>query len=201
MPGRGPQDPTINVVVRERTGDKPGWEYAITVTNSDAPVPQTEPAVCDLCTETELVDAIEGRLATIAAELEALAREAEGDDAATSDTDPTVDPGPPPVDDKRLGNKGKAGAALVAVGGIGVIVGIVLAVLPATPCGSCGDKSDKPFFEKTTRIPGIAVLSAGAATLVVGAVLLGLDRRAARRRSSAHARIQALPSAGLGFRF
>lgn len=205
LPGRGPQDPTINVIVREKTGERPGWEYVITVSRSDQPPPVGEPATCDLCTETELVDAIEGRLATVAAELEAAAQ----DEAANGDPTgppaihrPTVDRGPP-SDPKKLGPKGKAGAALIGVGGVGVIVGIVLAVLPARPHPDRTQQNKEVF----TTWPGYGVLAGGGVALVVGAVLLGLDRRQAQKRSkananaNANARIEVRPSHGLEFRF
>jgi len=193
MPGRGPQDPTINVVIREKEGDDPGWDYLITVTHPDRAAPTGTPQLCELCTETELIDAIEGRLATIAAELETQAQVEEPHDDPTAPTDEPV----PARDPKRLGPKGKAGAALVALGGSGVIVGIVLAVLPASPATDDGrnDYSREVF----TQPPGYALLGVGAAVLVTGAVLLGLDRRQARRRSREQARIRAVP--GLGFRF
>jgi hypothetical protein len=197
MPGRGPQDPTINVVVREKVGDNPGWEYTITVSRPDEPVPTGETTTCDLCTETELVDAIEGRLATVAAELEAEQAEASdsGDDDVTEPVStPAIDPGPP-HDPKKLGKKGKAGVALLAVGGGGLVAGIVLAVLPPR------DHKDMPTKDVHTDTPGYVVLGVGAAAVIVGAVLLGLDRRAAKRRSKAHARVRFEPTAGLGFRF
>ena len=84
---------------------------------------------------------------------------------------------------------------MIAIGGGGLVAGIVLAVLPPT------DHEDMPTKDVHTDTPGYAVLGVGAATLIVGAVLLGLDRRAAKRRSNAHARVRIEPTAGLGFRF
>jgi hypothetical protein len=197
MPGRGPQDPTINVVVREKGGDKPGWEYTITVSRPDETTPSGEMSTCDLCTETELVDAIEGRLATVAAELEAeqsAARDPDDDVATDPTTTPHTDRGLP-HDPKKLGKKGKAGAALIAIGGGGLVAGIVLAVLPAK------DHPDMPTKNVYTDTPGYVVLGVGAAALITGVVLLALDRRAAKRQSKAHARVRLEPTAGLGFRF
>ncbi len=200
MPGRGPQDPTINVVIREKRGEDPGWEYTITVSRPDEPTPVGETTECDLCTETELVDAIEGRLATVAAELEAEQSATTGDvnaDGVDDDLAPArpVDPGPT-RDPKKLAAKGKAGAALVAVGGSGLIAGIVLAVLPPR------DAEGKPTKDVFTDTPGYVLIGTGAAVLIVGAVLLGLDRREAKRQSKLRARIQITPArGGLGLRF
>jgi hypothetical protein len=199
MPGRGPQDPTINVVIREKRGEDPGWEYTITVSRSDEPMPTGETTECDLCTETELVDAIEGRLATVAAELEAQQSPAGtgdvNDDGVDDDVAPTrpIDPGPT-RDPKKLAAKGKAGAALLAVGGSGLVAGIVLAVLPPR------DADGKPTKDVFTDTPGYVLIGVSAGVLIVGAVLLGLDRREAKRQSKLRARMQITPG-GLGMRF
>lgn len=92
--------------------------------------------------------------------------------------------------DRGLRPSGKAGVALVVTGGLGLVAGLVLAVLPARP------KPDDPTREVYTQPPGYALLGVGAATLVVGAVLLGLDRRRAKARG--HARVQ-LGRGGLRF--
>lgn len=193
MPGRGPQDPTISVVIREVDGDEPGWAYAITITRAEQVTGANDPHTCPLCTETELVDAIEGRLATIAAELEGPADDpaTAGDPTAapTETTPPSRSPTDAPVD-RGLRPSGKAGVALVVTGGLGLVTGLVLAVLPARP------KSGDPTREVYTQPPGYALLGVGAATLVVGAVLLGLDRRRAKTRG--HARVQ-LGRGGLRF--
>jgi hypothetical protein len=197
MPGRGPQDPTINVIIREKRGDDPGWEYTITVSRSDEPMPKGETTECDLCTETELVDAIEGRLATVAAELEA-EQSPTGPGETGDDDEPVtparpIDPGPT-RDPKKLAAKGKAGAALLAVGGGGLVAGIVLAVLPPR------DAEGKPTKDVFTDTPGYVLIGVSAGVLIVGAVLLGLDRREAKRQSKLRARMQITPG-GLGMRF
>lgn len=176
MPGRGPQDPTISVVIREVEGDEPGWAYVLKVERADQPGTAEEHA-CPLCTETELVDAIEGRLATIAAGLEA--SETAASDDPVADPEPTVrEPPPRPAEDtspRGLGRGGKAGIALMVLGGASLVAGVVLVVLPDRP------KPGDPTHEIFTQPPGYAMLGVGAASLVVGAVLFGVDRRRARR--------------------
>jgi len=198
MPGRGPKDPTISVVIKEITGDEPSWEYSITLSRSDTPAQAAPSQSCPLCTETELVEAIEGKLATIAADLET---QVETPDEPT--TDPTEDPSddtkPVPIattDDTskgKLGKKGKAGAALVGLGVAGVAVGIVLVVLPDRP------KSGDPTREVFTQPPGYALLATGAVSLVVGAVLLGIDRKQAKRSGRKQARIRLAPGGVVRF--
>jgi hypothetical protein len=191
MPGRSPQDPTINVVIKEITGDDPSWEHTIGVTRGDTVVMAPEMQTCPLCTETELVEAVEGRLSTIAGKLEEDAKTLPPSDASTDPTTDAAEPEPKttPVttDDTRkgkLGTKGKAGVALVALGAAGVIAGVVLIVLPDRP------KSGDPTREVFTQPPGYGVLAGGAVSLVVGAVLLGLDRKQAKKQGRKQARIR-----------
>lgn len=189
MPGRNPADPTINVVIKEITGEDPSWEHTIGVTRGDTVVMAPEMQPCPLCTETELVEAIEGRLSTIAGKLEEDAQTIPPTQANDDPTEPKTDP--ITTDDTssrggkgKLGTKGKAGIALVALGAAGVITGIVLIVLPDRP------KSGDPTREVFTQPPGYGVLAGGAVSLVVGAVLLGIDRKQAKKSSRKQARIR-----------
>lgn len=182
MPGRGPQDPTIGVVIHEITGNSPGWEYAITISRAEQPAGLAHFQSCELCTETELVDAIEGRLATIAADLESTPTAEPTVTSAPDEVEPTREPlpvsGPGPTTRPRgLSAQGKAAVALLALGGAGMVAGIVLAVLPARP------KSGDPTHEVFTQPPGYAALGTAGVALVVGAVLLALDRKASRRNA------------------
>jgi hypothetical protein len=199
MPGRGPKDPTISVVIKEITGDEPSWEYSITLSRSDTPAAAAAPQSCPLCTETELVEAIEGRLATVAADLEATQVETPDEPTTDPTEDPSDDPKPAPIvttDDAskgKLGKKGKAGAALVGLGVAGVAVGIVLVVLPDRP------KTGDPTREVFTQPPGYALLATGAVSLVVGAVLLGIDRKQAKQSGRKQARIRLDPGGVVRF--
>lgn len=196
MPGRGPQDPTITVVIKEITGDDPAWEHTVTLTRGESATKDGVTQTCPLCTETELIEAIEGRLATLAADLEADATEPATDPTtAPTDPDPTE---PKPIvttDDTssgKLGTKGKAGIALVALGAAGVVAGLVLIVLPDRP--KTGDLTREVF----TQPPGYGVLAGGAVSLVVGAVLLGIDRKQAKKQGKQSGRKHARVRLGAG---
>jgi hypothetical protein len=92
----------------------------------------------------------------------------------------------PITDDKpnALGVKGKAGVALLVVGGLGVIAGITMVAIKPTYF----DQGDPEAFKyRTTDPPGYAALGVGAAGLIVGAVLLGLDRKQAKRKGAGKA--------------
>lgn len=176
MPGRGPQDPTISVVIREVEGDKPGWTYAITIRRADEPPRVDETNACELCTETELVDAIEGRLARLAGELEADEAPPPPRPAPTTAASSSL----PPVHDApaspvRLGGKGKAGVALLGIGGAALVAGVALVALPDRP------KPGDPTHEIFTQPPGYALLATSGAAFVVGLALLVVDRVQAKR--------------------
>lgn len=180
MPGRGPRDPTITVVIREIGKPDPGWEYSLSVAVEGEPPVVSEAITCELCTETELVDKIEGQLAALAPTLE----------APDEPPPPTVDPTPNPANDgsaivdqpeppeRGLGKPGKSGVALMVIGSAGLITGAVLAALPARP------KRDDPTREVFTQPPGYALLGVGGGLLVTGVILLAVDRARYRKQSS-----------------
>lgn len=178
MPGRGPSDPTITVVIREVTTPDPGWEYSLSVAAERQPPSQGDTILCPLCTETELVDKIEGQLAALAATLEAPDEPPPPrvDPTPPRDDDGPVDAGPPPPE-RGLGTMGKAGVALLVLGGLGIIGGAVLTALPPRP------KNDDPTREVFTQPPGYAMLGAGGGVLLTGVALLAVDRVRARKRS------------------
>lgn len=189
LPGRGPADPTIRVIVRELGGDRPGWDYVVTLAPEHAQTPAFDR--CSLCTETELVDAIEGRLAILAAEL---------DDATVPAATPrSHDPPPPatPATPTRRRPMRATGIALLSLGGAALVTGAVLAARPARP------KPGEPLREIYTQPPGYALLASGGAALVVGLVLLLVVHRArpAGPRTRAHGPRATATAAGLLVRF
>lgn len=192
MPGRGAGDPTITVIIREVGKPDPGWEYAITVAAEGQTPPPSETIGCPLCTETELIDKIEGQLTALAARIE----------APQDPPPPRVDPTPTregddpvtPVDDPQpqgrgLGKMGKAGVALLVTGAAGAIAGAVLAALPPRP------QDGDPTHEVFTQPPGYALLGAGGGLLITGAILLAVDRARHRKQSSTRGKTAGKPRA------
>lgn len=169
LPARDEGDATITVVVHE---DREASSYAFELRTTRAGTLDGSPVqgACRLCTEGELVEAIERELDVVIADLEPAAAPA-----------PVVPRDPPvraPVDAPRrhrLGQQGIAGVSLLVAGGVAIATGIGLAAAPPR------DDADDPRYDVTTRPAGWAVLGAGAAVATVGAVLVGLDRHRAKR--------------------
>jgi hypothetical protein len=170
LPARDDGDATITVVVRE---DPEASSYVFEVRTARAGKADAAPVTgdCRLCTEGELVAAIERELGEVIAALE-------------------PPPAPPPIALRessaathvdaprrtRLGKQGIAGVSLLVAGTVAIATGIGLVVAPDR------DAAD-PRYDVTTRPAGWAVLGTGAAIATVGAVLLGLDRRPQSRRA------------------
>ena len=176
LPARGPDDLTIQVVVRELRGEEPGFLYTLSTQHKGKTIGDREQLECQLCTESEIVARIEDALALIASDLPDVPEQDETEDAVTT-TPPPDDSTDTPTGRAPLGGMGKAGIGLLATGTAAVGAGVVLVVLPPKV-----DRDD-PLFETTTRPPGWGVLAGGAATAIVGAVLLGLDRKKQRNKA------------------
>jgi len=108
----------------------------------------------------------------------------------------------PTRSEERVGlqGMGKAGVALLVVGGLGAIVGVSLVAVGPEHFPAGDPLADHIH---TLRPPGWAVMGGGVAVLVVGAVLLGVDRQQAKRRAAGKAEARVQPwlgpqGAGLG---
>ncbi|MEM9460926.1 MAG: hypothetical protein AAGF11_42575 [Myxococcota bacterium] len=88
-------------------------------------------------------------------------------------------------DPGNLRGMGKAGIGLLVVGGSIAIGGAVLAAREPT---GFPDRHPNANKISSTRPPGWAMLGGGAAFIVVGAVLLGIDRKRAKPRQASAAR-------------
>ena len=187
LPGRGPRDPWIRVIVRALPGEEPGYTIGSGLYVGDDPVGDSvHETECRLCTEGEAVERgtseIE-RLVPFVRDFAQAEREARIKAAAPPPELPRPEPPPPP---KGLGGRGKAGVALLAVGGVGFVVGLGLAIKQPRP------DPDMPLYSISTRPAGVATLSIGLAAAITGALLLAFDRKAAQRR------VSWLPSVGRG---
>jgi hypothetical protein len=189
LPGRPDAgDPVIFVDVDELTGTEPGYQCEVWISYGGQVLGERRRVECTLCTETEIVQRVES---TVGELIELLPAGPPPDDG--SSTEPNPDPTPSsdtPSDSattpsteadgrRRLGTLGKAGAALIAVGVAGAAAGAVLVALPPKV------DEDDPLSETNYRPPGAATLAAGAAVLVAGVVMLVVDRRRARKRTTA----------------
>lgn len=177
------EDPRIFVVVMELRGEDPGYAFELWIEQRGQVLGERRTVECTLCTESEIVGRVEEALA------EALPRLPEaGADASDSAGPEPGSEAPGPVgpaevgpgsasdgrDREALGPKGKAGVGLLATGVVAVGVGIGLAVPPPRV------RRSDPRYVTDTRPPGIVAIASGGAAVVVGAVLLALDRRQRR---------------------
>lgn len=177
LPGRSRKDPVIKIVVTEIGGDQPGYAITSALTVEGEAVADSEHATeCRLCTEGEAVERATSEIERLVPLVREQARARRKLEQKPPPAPPPKIVEPEPVGPKPLGAKGKAGIGLLAGGAVALGVGIGLAVREPTP-----DPKD-PLREISTRGAGFAVLGVGAAAAITGAVLLGLDRRAAQRR-------------------
>lgn len=188
LPGRTSDDPLIHVDIDELTGSEPGYQCEVWISRADVVVGERRRVECTLCTETEIVQRVEATVSELVTQLDVRLKEQPEPDGPVAEPDepvaePTTDPvsGSPATDAGRapLGVLGKTGLALIAMGVAGAGVGAVLVALPPKV-----DQAD-PLYETNYRPPGLATLASGAAVLVTGVVLLVVDRRRARSRTTA----------------
>jgi hypothetical protein len=184
LPGRaGADDPMIHIDVDELAGADPGYQCEVWISRKGVVLGERRRVECTLCTESEIVERAEAAVSELVAQLDTLVVE---EPAAEPEPEPEPTEAEPasssPTDDgsrKRLGTLGKAGVGLLAVGVAGAGVGAVLVALQPVV------DQDDPLHETNYRPPGIVTLSAGAAVLVAGVVMLVVDRRRARSRTTA----------------
>jgi hypothetical protein len=204
LPGRTDAgDPVIFVDVDELEGPEPGYQCEVWISYEGKVLGERRRVECPLCTESEIVQRVETTMSELITLLPT-----EGDveptDSSPTDVTPPTDTETDgsttttttPTDDDRpkgLGGMGKAGIALIAVGVAGAAAGAVMVALPAKV------DPDDPLFETTYRPPGIATMAAGGATLVTGIVLLVIDRRRARTRTTALVPMLSPTTAGLSW--
>lgn len=189
-----PAGPELRVKLSERDAGGYRVEYEIiydgkTIKNG------TGGFDCQLCTEDELIEKVEALAVQVAPKMVVPQAEADPgpgpgpgpgpDEKDPDEKDPDEIGGSDPIVDENpnaLGTKGKAGIGLLVVGGLGVLTGVVLVVLP--PLEEFPTGHENAAYIKSTRPPGWGVLGGGVAAAVVGAVLLGLDRKQAKRRAA-----------------
>ncbi len=174
------------VLVVELRGREFKYEITVGVRQGEDWLAKSGPVECK-CNPDELVERLTAEVAAVAPELEAKDDSTTGPAVAPATNGGTGSPpdvAPPPSGDDRRPLKagGKAGVALISVGGAATIAGIVLLALPPQE-----DLADDPERTDSTsyRPVGGAVLGVGLAGVIVGAVLLGIDRKRARSRNTA----------------
>jgi hypothetical protein len=192
LPASADDDTTIAI----RIGDdreESSFTFAIHTSRAGKAMADPIAGTCRLCTEGELVAAVEGRLAEVIAAIEPPAAPAPASAPA-----PTMRSTPRAAMDsprpRRLGKLGIAGVSSLVAGAAIAATGIGLVLAPDR------DAAD-PRYDISTRPAGWALVGVAGASAVVGAVLLGIDRRRARAARLAFTGGGTLVSLGMRGRF
>jgi len=175
LPGRGPTDPIIAIIV-EPLGAEPGYRCAFAVRRDGEVVGDTAgTSLCQLCTEDELVDHLEAAIERVVPKVpESVAPPRT---AATPGRGRAVPP--PSSRTSELRALGKAGLAAAITGGVVVGVGVGLAA------------RDVPDEGRGTRVAGIAIASVSLGLLVAGLTMVLVDVRRGRADGTAATRAHA----------
>lgn len=188
LPRKTLEDGLIHVEVTPLP--KGGYHYDVYAEQGDKALDDTvTEADCEGCDEAALMEAVG---AAIDKCLPPLAAAQASDDAAVQEPPPpkvevkTTDE--EPEDRRRAGPMGKAGIGLMVAGAATAVVGVVFVVK-----GRSFDTRPGALEQEGVdfRPPGLGLIGAGAATLISGGVLYGVDRK--RRRS---ARVSVVPGGG-----
>jgi hypothetical protein len=193
LPGDEKDDPIVTVVERSLSGDAIGYEVEVSVQHHGEVIADTFRAEqCKLCTEGEVVDQAEGMVGALVPTLRNLANGVESsaepvppvekEPSAAEEIQKTPDSAESRSEDKKrrpLQAMGKAGVALIVLGGAGLGTGVGLALAPDRPKGG-----DEAYYLQSTRAAGYGVVAGAGAVLITGIVLLGVDRRKARKATA-----------------
>ena len=185
LPARNREDATLRVKIDPAPDEQPGYVVEVWIERAGATEGERKQVDCSLCTETELVDSAVGGIEHALAAIEPESPEPAAEDSPSVEPPPPepTPPVEPPRDDAKrpLGPKGKAGIGLLVGGTVLAATGIGLVIPEPEPL------SDDPTSQRSFRPPGSVLLGVGAAALVTGAVLLGVDRSRSRRTTMAPA--------------
>lgn len=181
-----PAGPELRVTLSYR--DSGGYQVAYEIDYNGAAIEDGSGSFeCQLCTEDELIEKVEALARQVAPKM-MVPKKPEEDPKPEDKPDPEIVPDnggaqAPVVDEDpgKLRRMGKAGVGFLVVGGLTTVSGIVLAAI--TPPELEIEPAGVPEV-RGTRQAGYGVLAGGVVMVVVGAVLLGVDRKRAKRRAS-----------------
>lgn len=194
LPRKTLEDGLIHVEVTPLP--KGGYHYDVYAEQGDKTLDETvTEADCEGCDEAALMEAVGAAVDKCLPPLAA---------AQASDEDVVEEPPPPtvelkttddessqaysPDDRRRAGPMGKAGIGLMVAGAATAVVGVIFVVQ-----GRSFDTRPGALEQEGVdfRPPGFGLVGVGAATLITGGILYGVDRK---RRRSAH--VSLVPGGG-----
>lgn len=183
LPRKSLDDGQIVVRVREAESKGGGYHFDVYAKRGDDKLEETVVSrECVGCLESDVVTQVNDAIEQCLPALRATQPRVEPSPSEQTETAPApvvVDGG---SDQVGLGAMGKAGVGVLVAGGAAAIVGVVFAVRGRafeTDPGAA-TQSGRDF-----RVPGYGLIGGGVAAVVVGAVLVGVDRKRRRSRASA----------------
>lgn len=186
LPSRLGTDPVIRIRVSLQPGASDVFVIRSDVAVRGEPLEGSAHDVsCSLCTEGEVVERARGEIVRLVPFVRARFRPA--DKPVEKPVTPTETPKSNP---KALGSMGKGGIGLLAGGAVVTAVGAGLAF--AKPRAD----PDNPLNIIDVRPAGYVLTNVGVITLIVGAILLGVDRH--RAKNNAKRTVQLAPLGGHG---
>ena len=167
--------PVGRKLVVEISGVNYEWVMSVAATQDGKRMPGSPDASACNCSDEKMLAELASVTRTV---IPLLQQELASGGSRTPPIPPRVDPEQPTQPDRTrrpLAGMGKAGIGLLVTGAAGLGVGIGL-VAAGT---AVDDGNDRQAIDR--RPPGYAVIGTSAALAITGAILLGLDRRRARR--------------------
>jgi hypothetical protein len=188
LPRKTLEDGLIHVEVTPLP--KGGYHYDVYAEQGDKKLDETiTEADCEGCDEAALLEAVGDAVDKCLPPLAA----AQADDGAEVEEPPppkveVKTSGDPPQDRRRAGPMGKAGIGLMVAGAATAVVGVIFVVQ-----GRSFDTRPGALEQEGVdfRPPGFGLIGVGAASLITGGILYGVDRK--RRRS---AQVSLVPGGG-----
>ncbi len=178
LPRKTLQDGLIHVEVKPLP--KGGYHYDVYAEQADQTLEETVTrADCEGCDEAALLEAVGQAVDNC---LPALAA-AQADETTEEPRAPVVESTPiddgPTRDRARVGGLGKAGIGLMVAGAATAVVGVIFVVQGRSFDTRPGELEQEG---RDFRPPGFALVGVGAAALITGGILFGVDRK--KRRTS-----------------
>lgn len=183
LPRKSLEDGLIHVEVTPLPGGE-GYHYDVYAEQADRTLAETKTeADCAGCDEAALLEAIGIAVDKCLPPLAATVSEPE---AVPEEPPPPVVAVAPPEESRaderrRAGPMGKAGIGLMVAGAATAVVGVIFVVQ-----GRSFDTRPGALEQEGVnfRPPGFALLAGGAATLVTGGILYGVDRSRQKKKAS-----------------
>ncbi|MEM6295663.1 MAG: hypothetical protein AAGA54_30600 [Myxococcota bacterium] len=177
LPRKSLSDGVIHIDVTLLPGGA-GYHYEVYAEQNDKTLDASVTSEdCVSCSEDALLDAVSAAVdACLPPLADATATSVEPTPEPTVTVTPTTDE---PTDTPRIGPMGKTGIALMVAGAASAVVGVIFVVQGRSFSSRPGSVQQEGL---DFRPPGFGLIGGGAAALITGGVLYGVDRK--RRKTA-----------------